>query len=138
MHLHSVVLAIIITFVVSTNASPVITTDTVRATHSKALQPNYPILKHTLVDGPSLSVLKRSLRVHNTEENSDGGLKAFASEDEERGIFQKVKFWWWLKRNMNPKKLHTKFGLDGLELAARDHPKFKEYLAFSSHAGLTS
>ncbi|OWZ05459.1 hypothetical protein PHMEG_00022453, partial [Phytophthora megakarya] len=62
-----------------------------------------------IVEGLKDSSLKRSLRVHDTEDASDDDI-----DDEERGLLDKLKFKAWFKSGMNPKKLYKKLGLEGL------------------------
>ncbi|OWZ06888.1 Avirulence (Avh) protein [Phytophthora megakarya] len=71
---------------------------------------------------------KRSLRVQNKEDESDYNI-----DEEERGLFDKLKFKRWFKTGMNPKKLYKKLGLEGLGENAYKHKNYGEYIAFSKY-----
>lgn len=66
------------------------------------------------------------MRVHDTNNESANDIFAADKYNEERGFFDKIKFWYWLMKGMNPKKIHTKLGLDGLGVKARDRKNFKD------------
>ncbi|OWZ13331.1 Avirulence (Avh) protein [Phytophthora megakarya] len=81
-----------------------------------------------ILEGLKDSSLKRSLRVHDTEDASDDDV-----DEEERGWIDKLKFKWWFNNGMTPKKLFKQLGLEGLGQAVRDHKDYAEYLAFSKY-----
>ncbi|OWY90304.1 RxLR effector protein [Phytophthora megakarya] len=90
-----------------------------------------PVAKGVLIlDGQNVSSLKRSLRVHNTEDASGDDVN---EEERGTGVFDKLKFKWWFKGGMNPKKLYKKLGLEGLGQDAYKHKNYAEYLAFSKY-----
>ncbi|EGZ29553.1 hypothetical protein PHYSODRAFT_323066 [Phytophthora sojae] len=70
-------------------------------------------------------VVKRSLRAHDALDESD--------EKEERGLGEKLKFWKWLKKGMDPKKMYKKLGLEGLGQQAYLHKNYQTYLDFSAY-----
>ncbi|OWY92723.1 RxLR effector protein [Phytophthora megakarya] len=79
-----------------------------------------------ILEGQNGSILKRSLRVHDTEDASDDSI-----DEEERGLLENLKFKAWFKLGMNPKKLYKKLGLEGLGQDAYKHKNYAEYIAFS-------